>query len=171
MRQMKTFEGGETRCSSPWGYNTTIEKINFTEEDLPEEGKTREQLIKARINQSFFRNAVLAAYDNRCCITGINQIDLLIAGHISPWSSDEKNRLNPRNGLSMNSLHDKAFEAGLITITPDYIIKISPKILKLKDQYVPEYFSRYHNQSMIMPNRFLPDEVFLSYHNKERFKH
>lgn len=42
-----------------------------------------------------------------------------------PWGIDEKNRLNPRNGIAINALHDKAFEAGFITITPDYTIKHS----------------------------------------------
>ena len=34
------------------------------------EGRTRETIIRARINQDFFRASVLAAYGSRCCITG-----------------------------------------------------------------------------------------------------
>lgn len=56
--------------------------------------------------------------------------ELLIASHIIPWGKDEKNRLNPMNGLLLNALHDKAFENGLITIAEDYTIKISSSCKK-----------------------------------------
>ena len=49
---------------------------------LPKEGRTRDQMVKVRINQSFFRSVIIAAYNNRCCVTGIGNLQLLIAGHI-----------------------------------------------------------------------------------------
>ena len=151
--------------------NKTIEQLNhIPEADLPKEGKEREQIVKARVNQSFFRSSILAAYNSTCCITGINGAEFLIAGHIRPWGIDEKNRLNPRNGLAINALHDKAFEAGFITITPDYIIKISPQILKQKSQQSFDFFGKFENQNIILPSRFLPDIEFLKYHNEERFR-
>lgn len=151
--------------------HTTVEQLNhIPENELPKEGKVREQVVKVRVNQSFFRSSVLAAYDNTCCITGINQKELLIAGHIRPWGIDEKNRLNPRNGIAINALHDKAFEVGFLTITPEYVVKISPLILKQKSQNCIDYFLKYENQPIILPSRFLPDKEFLNYHNQERFK-
>lgn len=151
---------------------TSIEELNnIPESELPKEGRTREQVIKARVNQAFFRKNVISAYNCTCCITGLQNSEFLIAGHIKPWGLDEANRLNPRNGLSMNALHDKAFEAGLITITPDYKIKIS-SILKAQktNQSVQDYFVKYDNKEIIMPSRSLPEPSFLEYHNKERFK-
>lgn len=151
--------------------NTTVEELNhINESELPKEGKVREQVVRVRVNQSFFRSAVLAAYNNTCCITGLQQREFLIAGHIKPWGIDEANRLNPRNGIAINALHDKAFENGLLTITPDYTIKISSILLKQKSREVETFFSRYDNQKAILPSRFLPDLNFLSYHNQERFK-
>lgn len=151
--------------------HTTVEQLNhIPEEVLPKKGKVREQMVKARVNQSFFRSSILAAYNNTCCITGINQPEFLIAGHIRPWGIDEKNRLNPRNGIAINALHDKAFEAGFITITPDYKIKISPQILKRKTQQAIDFFGKFENQRIILPSRFLPDVEFLKYHNDERFR-
>lgn len=148
---------------------TTIEKLNgIPEEELPKEGKVKEQIIKARVNQSFFRRMIMATYDYTCCITGIRQPELLVAGHIKPWGVDEKNRLNPRNGIVLNALHDRAFEVGLITITPEYKIKVSPT-LKSEESILRDYFFRYEGQSISLPSRFLPDKQFLEYHNKERF--
>ncbi len=151
---------------------TTVEKLTrIPENELPKEGKAREQVVKVRVNQSFFRRLILASYNNTCCITGMQQAEFLIAGHIKPWSVDEKNRLNPRNGIAINALHDKAFETGLITITPDFKIKISPLLLKQKkSKEIQEYFVKYNNQEIILPSRFLPDIEFLKYHNETQFK-
>lgn len=151
--------------------HTTIEKLNdISEDELPKEGRTKKQIVKVRVNQSFFRRMIMASYNNTCCITGISQAELLIAGHIKPWSVDEKNRLNPRNGIVLNALHDKAFEVGLITITPEYKIKVSPTLKIKENKYLQDYFLRYEDQSIILPSRFLPDKEFLEYHNNQRFR-
>lgn len=151
---------------------TTVEKLNqISEKDLPRKGKTREQIVKVRVNQSFFRSSILASYNFTCCITGIHQTEFLIAGHIKPWGVDEKNRLNPRNGIAINALHDKAFETGLITITPDFMVKISSVLKKQKkDETIQNYFLKFENQPIILPSRFLPDKEFLEYHNDSRFQ-
>ena len=151
--------------------HTSVEQLNHIPEfELPKEGKTREQLVKVRVNQSFFRSSILASYNNTCCITGIQQPEFLIAGHIKPWSVDEKNRLNPQNGIAINALHDKAFECGYITITPDYRIKISSILMKQKSEINVSLFHQYNDKEIFLPSRFLPDSEFLEYHNNERFK-
>jgi putative restriction endonuclease len=148
--------------------NTTIEKLNLINySDIPKEGKEKQRLVKTRVNQSIFRIILLATYNNTCCITGINNPDLLIASHIVPWSKDEKNRLNPTNGLCLNALHDKAFDKGLITVyAKDYTIKVSSQ-LKKKD--VPENmknnFEKFEGLQIILPNKFLPSKEQLKIHN------
>lgn len=151
--------------------NRSIEDIiEIDVTDLPKEGRERTRLVKVRINQNFFRSMVLSTYNNKCCITGISNKELLVAGHIRPWGLDEKNRMNPQNGLALNALHDKAFEAGLITILPSFKIKISPILKKEKNEAVKNYFLKYDNQEIQIPKRFLPTKEFLEYHNDERFK-
>lgn len=152
--------------------NKPIEVTNqISESDVFKEGKTREQLVKIRVNQSFFRNTILASYNFTCCITGIQQIEFLVAGHIKPWNLDEKNRLNPRNGILINALHDRAFETGLITIDTNYKIKISSILMNQKNlDSIENYFVKYEGREIGLPTRFLPDIEFLKYHNQERFK-
>ena len=151
--------------------NTSIEELNKIDIKSLPKGKERERVVKVRVNQSFFRSSVLASYNYTCCITGLKSTELLIAGHIKPWSEDEKNRLNPCNGIAINGLHDKAFENGLMTITPDYKIKISEQLLKDKDQKAIEnLFLRYEGKEIFLPSKFLPDVNFLIYHNNVRFK-
>ena len=139
-------------------------------ENLPQ-GETREHIVKTRVNQGFFRSYILATYKNACCITGLAQPELLVAGHIRPWSLDEANRLNPRNGLAMNALHDKAFENGLITITTDYQIVVASTLLaQKKSAAIDTYFKPYHNKQINLPTKFFPDPEFLRYHREERFQ-
>lgn len=143
---------------------------NIDLDSLPSEGKEREAIIKARVNQIFFRSAILASYENKCCITGISIPELLVASHIIPWSKDEKNRLNPHNGLCLNLLHDKAFDRGLITITEDYKMKLSPALMNYKkNEAIEKFFLPYGDQTISLPKKFLPDKSFLRYHNENVF--
>ncbi|SMD42460.1 putative restriction endonuclease [Aquiflexum balticum DSM 16537] len=152
--------------------HVTVEVLNDIDEaDLPKEGLVREQIVKTRVNQNFFRKAILASYKNTCCITGINHPSLLVAGHIIPWSVDEKNRMNPRNGLCLNPLHDRAYELGLITIDTNYQILVSTKVPELQGTDVANlYFEKYHKQKILLPGRYLPDKEFLDYHFTTRFQ-
>ena len=95
-------------------------------------GVTKTVQIQARIKQSFFRRAVLSSYKQRCCMTNISEPRLLVASHIVPWKSDAKNRLNPRNGLCLSALHDRAFDRGLITLTDEFRILVSPALIAYK---------------------------------------
>lgn len=137
------------------------------------EGKTREATVKIRVNQGFFRSAVLAAYESTCCITGIRIPELLIASHIVPWALDEKNRTNPRNGLCLNAVHDRAFDGGLMTIGSDYRIRISKQLKKLTnqaDQLQYGLLLQWDGTRITLPERFQPDPTFLEYHSRTRFK-
>lgn len=138
---------------------------------LSKGGEERERVVKMRVNQSFFRTMVLSAYDYRCCITGLSKPELLVAGHIKRWADDEKNRMNPHNGIAINALHDKAYEQGLITITPDYIIKVSPKLNGYGEpNRLDELFFQYDGKLMQEPKKFWPDVEFLREHYNNRFQ-
>jgi putative restriction endonuclease len=67
------------------------------------EGKEKLAAVKVRVNQDIFRKMVLANYGGKCCVTGLSVPDVLRASHISPWAEDEKNRLNPENGLCLSA--------------------------------------------------------------------
>ena len=131
------------------------------------DGETKEREVATRINQDFFRSAVLGSYKKRCCMTGLEGEELLIASHIKPWSvSDPKTeRTNPGNGLCLNALHDRAFDRGLITVTPDYTIHVSSKLKKQSDNEGVRWILRCDKQHIILPERFVPVKDFLEYHN------
>lgn len=145
--------------------NISIEKSLELEMPNFPEGKDRAAVVKARVNQSFFRAAILSSYDSTCCITGLNIPELLVASHIMPWSINTKERLNPQNGLCLNSLHDKAFDKGYISITPDYEMRVSKSLQDIStDSVVNDYFIKYSNVKIKLPERFIPKKEFLEYH-------
>lgn len=152
--------------------NIKIEEVsNIETADLPRSGKERKALVKVRINQCFFRRSVLLSYKSKCCITGLNIPELLVASHIKPWAKDLSQAANPENGLCLNALHDKAFDNGLITVSEDYKIILSKKLFKSKDKdFVEEFFVPFRGKEIIKPARFLPHKDFLQYHRKNIFK-
>lgn len=149
-------------------HHTTVEKLNKIDmTDLQKEGVDKGRQIKARVNQSIFRTMILATYDSTCCMTGICTPELLIASHIVPWSKDQKNRLNPTNGLCLNALHDRAFDKGLITISAeDYKIKVSSKLKGKKlIEFVDYNFLKLEGKEINLPDKFLPAKPQLKIHN------
>lgn len=103
---------------------TNIEDKYYLELDAPisRRGEDRIAELKIRVNQSFFRSLILSIYRSKCAISGVDIPDLLIASHIIPWAKNEKERLNPQNGLCLSPLYDRCFDKGYIGITPDYKI-------------------------------------------------
>jgi len=128
-------------------------------------------MVRIRVNQSFFRSAVVTAYERRCCISGIAVPELLNASHIVPWSRDINNRVNPRNGLCLNVLLDRAYDRGLITVTPELMVLVSPLLRESSgDPSLSETVLRFHHQLVTLPQRFRPDPALLDRHVAEIFQ-
>lgn len=149
------------------------EVIDLGDIDVIPAGKYRDQMMKTRVGQYFFRMTVLNSYENRCCVTGLKQPELLVASHIKPWKvSDERTeRTNPANGLCLNALHDKAFDRGLITLDKRYKIIVSRKLKDTEmDSETKSWFMGYSDHQIILPDKFLPGKDFIEYHNDVIFQ-
>ena len=133
-------------------------------------GEDREIQATARVGQRFFRATVMSAYNRRCCITGLSLPALLVASHIVPWSHNRANRVNPRNGLLLSALHDKAFDTGLITIDDDMTVRVSPNHNKGNDLFFSEAVEAYAGKPIYLPEKFPPDKEFLAYHRDQIFQ-
>ena len=132
--------------------------------DLPQ-GKEREVIIKQRINQSFFRSAVMSSYNFQCCISGVGNPELLEACHIVDWSEDDNNRTNPRNGLCMNPFFHKAYDRHLLAITPDYKIIVSNKLIQNTSEIqFKNYLKEINGTKIMLPDKFLPNKDLLYIH-------
>ena len=130
-----------------------------------EEGRTRSAIVQVRVNQARFRKAVLTSYNATCCISGLQHEKLVIASHIIPWSEDTKNRLNPQNGLCLSALHDRAYDQGLITVLPNFTVRVSTRIKANKaDPFTSDSLLRFDQQPIRFPERLGPNPAFLERH-------
>lgn len=130
-----------------------------------EEGRSRSSIVQVRINQARFRKAVLASYNATCCISGLRHEKLLIASHIVPWADDTQNRLNPQNGLCLSALHDRAYDQGLITVMPDFTLRVSSKLKAATgDEFLKESLMRFDRKPIQLPEKFGPNPLFLKKH-------
>jgi len=96
---------------------------------LTEEKK--EQLREARKGQGAYRQRLMEE-SAECIITRVNDERILIASHIKPWSvSDDTEKIDHNNGLSLTPTYDKLFDQGFISFEDDGTILISPYISPL----------------------------------------
>lgn len=136
----------------------------------PYQGESEKHgMVAQRVGQGFFRRAVLANYEESCCVTGISDSRLLIASHIRPWNEDVINRHNPANGLLLSATMDKAFDCGLMTITAEGRVKVSRQLLTSKSEETADYFATYEGSRIRSASRFDPDPSFLQWHNRCHF--
>lgn len=137
----------------------------------PDGPTEKETLVKARRVQSFFRAAVLNSYEYRCALTGLAIPELLTASHIIPWNVDERRRADPRNGICLNALHDRAFDRGLITFDKDLRVVVSSELAKSEDSPIQrEQLIGIAARPLRLPIRFKPDASAFEYHRRRIFR-
>jgi hypothetical protein len=90
---------------------------------------TAERIVKVRIGQQAFKKGVLAECDSTCAFTLVRDEGLLIAGHIKPWSkSEDREKLDPKNGLVFTPTYDRLFNNGLISFQDNRWLIVSPLV-------------------------------------------
>lgn len=146
-------------------YQTIENKYSNILQDINTIGEEKVREVKTRVNQTVFRQIILNVYSSKCAISGIDIPELLNASHIIPWSMDEKERLNPSNGICLSKLYDAAFDKGLIGIKTDYSIILSSKIKVHKNEaYFDKHFGFLESCKLSLPERYQPKKEFLEYH-------
>lgn len=138
--------------------------------DLTKEGTDEISQVRRRKGQDYFRRMVLANYNGRCALTGIDIQQLLLASHIIPWAENKKERLNPCNGICLSALYDKAFDQGLIGFNSQYKTVLSNRIVENEGKdYYEKYFAPIAGRELTMPTIFKPEPKFLEWHMDEVF--
>lgn len=140
-----------------------------TSHQPPQGPSERTTVTRQRIHQSFFRAAVLSSYDSTCCVTGIRTPECLIAGHIVPWSVEERYRTDPTNGLCMTATFDRLFDSGLMTVTGDMTVRLSKRILDSTDRKTLDLLAVYEGRQILLPLRFVPSQDRLNWHRENMF--
>lgn len=120
--------------------------------------------VKNRLHQKSFRERVLQAYNEQCTFCKLKHTQLLDAAHII---SDGEKLGDPIvvNGLSLCKIHHAAFDANIIGVTPEYVIKVREDILlEIDGPMLKHGIQELQNQKIILPNHknLWPDRDRLS---------
>ena len=122
------------------GYKTSEEERQ--EEEINDRGITtreKEKLIKARVGQGIYREKLLEECPF-CPFTLVNDERLLIASHIKPWAkSDDKEKIDPKNGFMFTPTYDKLFDRGFITFADDKSLIVSPWLSPMNQKRLSIY--------------------------------
>ena len=92
---------------------------------------------------------------------------MLIASHIKPWvKSNDKEKIDPKNGFMFTPTYDKLFDRGFITFESDKTLKVSPWLSPMNQKRLGIY------NGMLIEKLSLDDkrEKYLKYHRENIFK-
>jgi putative restriction endonuclease len=125
-------------------------------------------LVRQRLGQGAFRILVTDVYDRHCAITGEKALPALEAAHIKPVTEEGKHRVD--NGLLLRSDIHRLFDAGYVTVTPDYKFHASRR---LKDDFHNgEEYLGLNGSSIWLPKASdsRPNREFLEWHSDTVFR-
>lgn len=79
-------------------------------------GSTKETIIQARVGHGPYRDKLFKKWGGKCAVTGIALESMLTASHIVSWSiSNDKEKVDPYNGLPLIPNLDRLFDRGMIS--------------------------------------------------------
>ena len=133
-----------------------IDKLGLT-------GEERESVVKIRVNQDIYRDALLKRYHS-CALCKVNNPQLLVASHIKPWADSTPDEcLDEDNGFLFCPNHDKLFDRGFISFGEDGRIMISEEMTQINCLFM--------NVSADMKVELADrQKMFLEYHRNNIFR-
>ncbi|WP_024796557.1 HNH endonuclease [Tomitella biformata] len=149
--------------------------------DIPAEMTERLLIGAVRVGQHRFAEDVLTNHGRRCVFCGLSgsiggreRPRLLTASHIKPWKdSDNKERLDHRNGFTACPTHDVAFDTGLITVDEDLGLHYAPGVEAEFEHERPLRLALGRpplGDRLILPDRAArPDVACLNWHRDKVF--
>lgn len=140
------------------------------DDTLADSPRYRELILsRVRLGQGAFRVLVTDAYSGQCAVTGEHSLPVLEAAHIRPYSDAGPHLVS--NGLLLRSDIHKLFDAGYLTITPEYRLEVSRR---LKDEFNngKTYYAMHGLELAVVPgiDRDRPRKEFLSWHNDNVYR-
>jgi putative restriction endonuclease len=120
--------------------------------DDPIERQYEFRETRTRVHQAHFRRLVLPPYEKRCAICSLREERLLDAAHII-GDLEELGEPVISNGMSLCSIHHRAFDNHLVGISPDYEVHVSTRLLEDEDGPMLELLKGFHQRRLHVPER------------------
>lgn len=111
-----------------------------------------ERITKQRLFQPVFRSRVLRAYSQRCTICRLRHVSLLDAAHIRPDAAGGQPVVT--NGLALCKIHHASYDQFLLSVTPDFEVRVHPAILRETDgPMLLHGLQETHERRIVLPRR------------------
>jgi putative restriction endonuclease len=125
-------------------------------------------LIHPRLGQGAFRILVTDIYQRRSAITQERTLPALEAAHIRPYGDGGDHEA--RNGLLLRRDIHSLFDAGYVTVTPNFHFEVSRRIRE--DFENGRHYYAIHGERIRTPQEAVqrPDLAALSWHNEHCFR-
>jgi putative restriction endonuclease len=120
--------------------------------DDPLERRYAVREVRVRLHQARFRALVVPAYGDRCAVCRLREVRLLDAAHIVR-DVDEEGEATIPNGLSLCSIHHRAYDENLVGITPDYEVHVASRLLEDEDGPMLDLLKAFEGAPIELPKR------------------
>jgi putative restriction endonuclease len=119
--------------------------------------------VRVRIHQAQFRGRVVPGYRDQCAICRLKEVRLLDAAHIV-GDIEEQGEPAVSNGLALCSIHHRAYDHDLVGVSPDYEVRVSPRLLQDEDGPMLELLKTFDRRPIYVPRKteWKPDRERLS---------
>jgi putative restriction endonuclease len=107
---------------------------------------------RVRLHQARFRGRVVAAYRDSCAVCRLRELQLLDAAHIVGDAQPTGEPL-VSNGLSLCSIHHRAFDQDLVGISPEYEVHVSRRLLEDDDGPMLDLLKTFHGERIVLPTQ------------------
>lgn len=145
-----------------------LSKRHLTDHAVAEPRYGKPILVQPRLGQGGFRLLVTDAYQRRCAITGERTLPALDAAHIKPYSASGPHDL--RNGLLLRKDLHALFDAGYLTVTPSFELRVSRRIREEFENGRDYYALSGASLRMPAPPAPPPSSEFLEWHGDMIFR-
>jgi putative restriction endonuclease len=139
------------KASIGFGDPSTFDETRFPDTEPARRYALR--TVQQRLHQASFRQAVIAAYDSRCALSGLPEPLLLDAAHIVSDRHEVLGQPVVPNGIPLSKIHHAAFDAHLIGIDPDFRMHVSARLLEQSDGPMLEAIKGLDKQKIRLPTR------------------
>jgi len=108
--------------------------------------------VRVRVHQARFRARVIPAYRDRCAICRLKEVRLLDAAHIL-GDAETEGEPTVSNGLSLCSIHHRAFDRNLVGVSPELRVRLAPKLLNDVDGPMLDLLKGFEGTTIEVPRR------------------
>ena len=164
----KTYNTDEADGLRLW--EAVIDRMVRAQPDMvrDEERYGTPQLVRPRLGQGAFRLLVTDLYERRGAVTRERTLPALEAAHIRPYSDGGVHEAS--NGLLLRRDLHSLFDAGYVTVIPEFRFEVSRRIRE-EFENGRQYYAL-HGQEIFVPEKSLekPDLAALRWHNEQCFR-